>query len=92
MLTLPNMTSVNIKVEKNSNENNTSLLRRFTKRVQGSGMLIRAKSMRFRNRPISEAKRKEQTLKKLKRAKERERLVKLGKLPDRSGPFRSRQR
>lgn len=86
------MTAVNIKVEKNSNENNTSLIRRFTKRVQGSGMLIRAKSMRFRNRPISETKRKQQTLKRLKKAKERERLIKLGKIADRSGPFQSFKR
>jgi ribosomal protein S21 len=78
---------INVKVEKQNNENNTSLIRRFTKRVQGSGMLPRAKSLRFRNRPISVAKRKQQTLKKLEKKKEREKLIKLGKLPDRTFPF-----
>ncbi|MGM0482444.1 MAG: hypothetical protein ACQEP6_01085 [Patescibacteria group bacterium] len=85
------MVATNVKVEKNSNENNVALVRRFTKRVQGSGILPRAKSIRFRNRPLSETKKKQETLKRLKKAKERERLVKLGKLPDRSQPF-SRQR
>lgn len=79
--------TTNVKVEKQNNENNTSLIRRFTKRVQASGMLPRAKSLRFRSRPISEAKRKQQTLKRLEKKKEREKLIKLGKLPDRTFPF-----
>ena len=81
------MTSTNIKVEKQNNENNTSLVRRFTKRVQGSGMLVRAKSIRFRKRPISKSKQKQQILRSIEKRKEREKLVKLGKLPDRSLPF-----
>ncbi len=75
--------TVNVEVEKQNNENNTSLIRRFTKRVQGSGILPRVKSTRFREREPSKFKEKQQTLKRLEKRKERERLVKLGKIPDR---------
>ena len=85
------MTSINVKVEKQSNENNTSLIRRFTKRVQASGLLPRAKSLRFRTRPVSETKKKQQTLKRLEKIKEREKLIKLGKIPDHSSPFSRRR-
>lgn len=79
--------TTNVQVEKQNNENNTSLIRRFTKRVQGSGMLPRAKSLRFRSRPVSVAKRKQQTLKRLEKKKEREKLIKLGKIPDKTFTF-----
>ena len=85
------MTAINVKVEKNSNENNTALIRRFTKRVQNSGILPRAKSIRFRNRAISETKKKQQTLKRLKKLEEREKLIKLGKIVDRSNSMTYRR-
>ena len=35
---------------KNPNENTTSLIRRFTKRVQGAGILRRVRSLRYSER------------------------------------------
>jgi ribosomal protein S21 len=66
---------INIEVEKNNNENNLSLLRRFTKRVQGSGILPRVRSIRYKSRKLSDCK----TEKSIKRKKEVELLIKLGK-------------
>ena len=38
--------TVNVEVVKGPNENNLSVLRRFSKRVQGSGVLPRVRSKR----------------------------------------------
>ena len=38
---------------KNNNENMTNLIRRFTKRVQGSGVLKRVRSIRYSERSLS---------------------------------------
>jgi ribosomal protein S21 len=77
----------NVKVEKQPNENSTSVIRRFTKRVQQSGVLHRAKNLRYAQRDTSKQMKKRQTLKSLRRKEEREELIKLGKLPER--PHRS---
>lgn len=76
---------INIEVEKNNNENNLSLLRRFTKRVQGSGILPRVRSIRYKSRKLSAYKTKMKTLKSIKRKKEIEELIKLGKFPVKEG-------
>lgn len=72
---------INIEVAKNSNENNVSLLRRFTKRVQGSGILPRIRSIRYKERKLSSYKRKIKTLKSIKRKEEVAELIKMGKMP-----------
>ncbi len=76
------MTATQVKVEKNNNENTTSLIRRFTKKVQGSGLVQKVRSIRFRSRPSSTLKTKREALKRIENIKNRERLVKLGKLPE----------
>lgn len=73
--------STNVEVKKNPNETTASLIRRFTKRVQGSGVLPRVRGIAFHERPLSRLKRKMKTLKGIGRRKEVERLKKLGKLP-----------
>lgn len=72
--------SINVEVKKNPNESTTSLIRRFTKRVQGSGVLPRVRGVAFRERPLSRLKKKMRTLKSIERRKEFERLKKLGKI------------
>ena len=72
---------INIEVEKNNNENNLSLLRRFTKRVQGAGILPRVRSIRYQTRKLSAYKTKMKTMKSIKRKKEVEKLIKMGKMP-----------
>ncbi len=72
--------TVNVEVQKTGGESSLSLLRRFSKRVQGSGVLHRVRSLRYRTRVPSSLKRKLSTLKFLERKAERARLEKLGKV------------
>jgi ribosomal protein S21 len=69
-----------IEVSKNSNESTASLLRRFSKKVQGSGLVRHIRGTRFSERNKSELKKKQDALKKLARRAEYERLWKLGKI------------
>ena len=43
----------NVEIDKKSNESNASMLRRFTKAVQGSGVLPRVRSIRYSTRKLS---------------------------------------
>ncbi|MEX0652254.1 MAG: hypothetical protein WD509_02585 [Candidatus Paceibacterota bacterium] len=76
---------INVEVTKNATENATSLIRRFTKRVQGSGVLPRVRSIRYFERTPSEFKKKKQTLRKIERKEEFESLYKQGKIEERVG-------
>ena len=72
----------NIGVTKNSNENTPSIIRRFTKRVQGSGIVRHVRGTRYYKRPESKFTKKKGALKLLERRERYEHLSKLGKLPD----------
>ena len=74
------MISVNVEVTKGANENNLSVLRRFTKRVQAAGVLPRVRSRRYSERDKSENVRKSRTLRLLKKREEVAELIKLGKM------------
>lgn len=69
-----------IEVKKRDNESSTSLLRRFTQRIKQSGNLIRVRSLRFRTRPKSELRKKEEALKRESYRKKIELLKKQGKI------------
>lgn len=69
-----------IKVEKNPNENNSSILRRFTRKMQESGIVRHVKKNRYNLRQESKLKMKRSALKKMGRRKEIEKLKKLGKM------------
>ena len=72
---------INVEVTKTANENNIGIIRRFTKKVQGSGILSRLRGRRYSGRKLSEYVTKKKTLKKLtERARIRE-LIKMGKMP-----------
>lgn len=70
-----------IEVKKNTNENNMSLVRRFTRKVQESGIIQKVKSKRYNERVDSKIKTKIATLKRINRKKVLEKLQKLGKAP-----------
>lgn len=75
--------ATNVEVTRNGTENPLGLLRRFTKRVQGSGILPRVRGERYYERTLSHYKRKMKTLEGIKRREEREELIKQGKInPD----------
>ena len=68
-----------IEVKKNANENNMNLIRRFTRKVQESGIIQKVKSKRYNKRAESKVKVKIATLKRIARKKDQEKLFKLGK-------------
>ncbi len=73
---------INAEVTRTGNENNLNLIRRFTKRVQGSGILPRVRSIRYASRKMSEYVKKKKTLKVLKRREEVAELIKMGKMSE----------
>ena len=69
-----------IEVKKNPNENNASVLRRFSRRIQESGIIRKVKGSRYNIRKESKLKIKKGALKKMGRRKEIDKLRKLGKM------------
>ncbi|MBP9715237.1 MAG: hypothetical protein KBD52_01985 [Candidatus Pacebacteria bacterium] len=69
-----------IEVKKNPNENNASLLRRFSRKIQESNIIQKVKGNRYNERKESKLKVKKGTLKRLARRKVNDKLRKLGKI------------
>jgi ribosomal protein S21 len=83
--------NINVQVNKNGNENTAGLLRRFTKRVRGSGILQRVRGIRYYERQKSEYVKKKKTLKKITRREQYNELLKLGKITEqKTGRFKRR--
>ena len=72
---------INAEVTRNPNENALGVIRRFTRKVQGSGIIQRKRSIRFATRVQSSYKVKQRALKLIKRRTDMAELVKLGKAP-----------
>lgn len=71
-----------IQVKKKERETPESLIRRFSRRVQQSGVLQHVRRNRFRLEEKSKVKRREEALYKTKIRKEIGKLKKLGKFDD----------
>ncbi len=69
-----------IEIKKNPNENNGSVLRRFSRRVQESSIIRKVKKDRYNERAESKLKMKRSALKRMEKRKEIEKLRKLGKI------------
>lgn len=82
--------AINAEITKNDGENVINMIRRFSKRVQGTGILQRVRSRRYFTRIKSGQVRRAHTLKVIKRREEVQELIKLGKLEVRTtrGPRR----
>ena len=76
--------AINAEVSKTENENAVTLIRRFSKRVQGSGLIQRMRSRRYYARTKSSLVRRKQTLKVIKRREDIQEQIKLGKLEERA--------
>ncbi len=74
------MAKVVIEVRKNPNENNASILRRFSRKVQESSIIQKVKGGRYNERQESKLKVKKSKLKRLTRKLEVDKLRKLGKM------------
>lgn len=73
---------INVEVSKNGNESNVNVIRRFTKRVQSSGVLPKVRSLRYSTRKQSEYVKKKHTLKVLVKKDKIQELIRLGKIKD----------
>ena len=69
-----------IEVKKNPNENNASVLRRFSRRIQDSSIIQKVKNSRYNERKESKLKIKKSALKRISKRKTNERLRKLGEI------------
>lgn len=69
-----------VEVKKQERETSQALIRRFTKKVQKSGVLIWARKTRFQTRPKSRQMKKRAALRREKVRVEYDKLKKLGEL------------
>ena len=74
--------ATNVEVKKNNQESTANLIRRFTKRVQGSGVITRIRKERYFKRAKSELVHRAAKLKKLEKKAKYETLLKLGKIQE----------
>jgi len=73
-----------VEVKKKDGESFESLLRRFNRRIQQSGVLVRARKIRFFEPPKSKRLVREDARRRAQIKKRREELKKIGKLPVKS--------
>ncbi len=76
--------AVQAEVQKNDSETAVNLIRRFSKRVQGAGVINRMRARRYYARTKSKSVSRKQALKVLKRREEVQELIKLGKMLERA--------
>ena len=79
--------ATNVQVVKNNNESSANVIRRFTKRVQGAGIIPKVRGGRYFSRIKSRNVQRFAKLKKLEKRESYEKLVKLGKVQE----FRARR-
>lgn len=80
---------INVEITRNPGENALGVIRRFSRKVQSSGVIPRKRSLRYASRTQSPYRVKMKTLKTLRRRAEMAELVKLGKAP--AEPVRGRR-
>lgn len=71
-----------IEVKKKDKESSENLIRRFSRRVQQSGVLLRVRKTRFRQEEKSKIEKRNEALYKIKIRKEIDKLKKLGKFDE----------
>lgn len=68
--------------DKKENESNDSLMRRFSRKVQSTGILDTVKKSKFHQPKPNKAARKESAIRRKKRREEREYQIKIGKIEE----------
>ncbi len=71
-----------LEIKKEERESSQSLVRRFSRRVKLSGILLRARRLRYHTREKSENMKKKSALRREELRKEYEMLKKLGKIKE----------
>ncbi len=69
-----------LEIKKQERESSQSLIFRFTKAIKQSGILLRARKIRFKRKEKSRDMKKKEALRREEMKKEYERLKKMGKL------------
>ena len=70
--------AVNVSVVKHGTENSMSVIRRFTKRVQGAGIVRKVKGGRYRARAQSKNRRRSAALVRVAKREKRNEMEKMG--------------
>jgi ribosomal protein S21 len=73
---------ISAEVTKTGNENSLGVIRRFTRRVQGTGIVRTVRGGRYYSRAASQTVKKKQALKRIARRDERQILIKEGKISE----------
>jgi ribosomal protein S21 len=68
-----------MEIHRRHHETVGAMLRRFSRRVQQSGIILRARKLRYREKDLSVRAQKERALRRIAMRKEATRLEKLGK-------------
>lgn len=71
-----------VEVRKKDNEGMESLVRRFSRKVQQSGVLLQARKIRFHARKKNRRRQREEAQRRTELQVERERLIKLGEIDE----------
>ncbi len=74
--------AINVQVDKNNNESSANVIRRFTKRVQGAGIIPKVRNGRYQSRIKSRNVQRTAKLKKLAKKEKYDDLLKLGKIQE----------
>lgn len=80
-----------LEVQKREHENSEGLIRRFTRVVQQSGVLLQAKKVRYHEKKKSKKKVRDEAQRRGELQAERERLIKLGEIDEFSYPQRKKR-
>jgi hypothetical protein len=75
--------ATNVDVKKTKNDNNLGLLRKFSRKMKISGVLKKKRSLRYYSRALSDFKKKQNALIRIKKKKEYEKKEKMGLLKPR---------
>lgn len=75
-------TMINVEIERHGNENVGGLMRRFSRKMQSSGVVRRVRSLRYHKRNVSKAKQKQEALTRIERTKKYMELFKEGRKPE----------
>jgi len=73
---------VAVEVKKQKGETTRGLLRRFSRRIQQSGVLVNARKSRFHEKEKTKRERRDNALRRVKIGKEKEKLRKMGLLEE----------
>jgi ribosomal protein S21 len=78
--TIAAMPMTNVEIKRNGTENALGVIRRFSRKMQESGIIPKVKGQRYSVRPMSKLAEKNMKIKRLARRVEVEKLKKLGKM------------